>query len=111
MKKKLFLSLVTVALAVANAASSYNLTLSSPVWAGSSELKPGVYKVTLESDKVVFTKGKTVVEAPATTGNAEKKYSGTSYVSVDSKMKELYLGGTTTKVIFGGTAPAAAGTK
>ncbi len=110
MKTKLLLSLLTVSLAIANAAS-YTLTLSSPVWAGATELKPGAYKISLEGEKMTFTKGKTVVEAPVTVGTADKKYAGTSFVSVDSKLKELYLGGTTTKVTFAPAAPTAAGTK
>lgn len=110
MKTKLLLSLLTVSLAIANAAT-YNLTIATPVWAGATELKPGAYKLTLEGDKLTFVKGKTVVETAVSTGTAEKKYSGTSFVSVDSKMKELYIGGTTTKVIFTPAAPTAAGTR
>jgi hypothetical protein len=110
MKTKLLLCLVTLSLGLASAASSI-MTVSSPVWAGATELKPGDYKVVFQNDKVVFTKGKTVVEAPATTETAAKKYSTTSFISVDSKLKELYLGGTTTKVLFNAAAPTAAGTK
>jgi hypothetical protein len=108
MKMKLMLCLATFALAIANAAT---MTVSSPIWVGGTELKPGDYKVAVQGEKVVFTKGKTVVEAPATSGTADKKYSSTSFVSVDSKMKELYLGGTTTKLTFAAAPAAAAGTK
>jgi hypothetical protein len=109
MKKKLLLCLTTISLAVASAATQ-ELTLSQKVWAGSNELKPGTYKVAVEGDKITFTKGKTVVEAPVTASTTEKKNKLTTYTSVDSKIKELFIGGTTTKVVFGETAPAA-GTK
>jgi hypothetical protein len=108
MKTKLMLCLATFSLAIASAAT---MTVSSPIWVGGTELKPGDYKVAVTGEKVVFTKGKTVVEAPATSGTVDKKYSTTSFVSVDSKLKELYLGGTTTKLTFEPSAPAAAGTK
>jgi hypothetical protein len=108
MKMKLMLCLATLSLAIASAAT---VTVSNPIWVGGTQLKPGDYKVAVNGDKVVFTKGKTVVEATATPGTAEKKYGATSFVSVDSKIKELYLGGTTTKLTFEATAPAAAGTK
>lgn len=87
------------------------MTVSSPLWVGGTQLKPGDYKVTVTGEKVTFTKGKTVVEAPATSGAADKKYSSTTFTSVDSKLKELYLGGTSTKLTFEPTAAAAAGTK
>lgn len=108
MKMKLMLCLATFSLAVASAAT---MTVSSPLWVGGTQLKPGDYKVTVAGDKVTFAKGKTVVEAPATPGTADKKYSSTTFTSVDSKLKELYLGGTSTKLTFEPTAPAAAGTK
>lgn len=108
MKMKLMLCLATLSLAIAQAAT---MTVSSPIWVGGNELKPGDYKVTVQGDKVTFAKGKKVVEATATTGTAEKKYNSTTFTSVDSKLKELYLGGTTTKLTFEPTAPAAAGTK
>jgi hypothetical protein len=110
MKTKLMLSLLTISLAIANAA---NMTVSSPLWINGTELKPGEYKVAVAGDKVTFSKGKTVVEATATSaGAAEKKFGSTSFVSVDSKMKELYIGGTTTKLTFDpSAAPVAAGTK
>jgi hypothetical protein len=108
MKTKLMLCLVTLSLAIANAAT---MTVSSPIWVGGTELKPGDYKVAVTGEKVVFTKGKTVVEATATTGTADKKFSSTSFISVDSKMKELYLGGTSTKLVFTPAAATAAGTK
>ena len=105
---KLVLCVATFALAIANSAT---MTVSSPIWVGGTELKPGDYKVSVSGEKVVFTKGKTVVEATATTGTADKKFSSTSFTSVDSKMQELNIGGTTTKLVFAPAAPTAAGTK
>lgn len=109
---KLTLTLATLALGVASAASShYNLTLDTPQWVGDKQLKAGDYKVELTGDKVVFKTGKTVVEVPATVQKSDQKYLHTSYASQDSKIKEIDLGGTTTKVIFGSSAAGTAAGK
>jgi len=101
---KLSLALATFGLAVATAASSYNVTLNSPTWVGETQLKAGEYKVQIVGDKAVFTSGKTTAQAPVTLGTNEKKFSLTSAQVLDSKIKEIDLGGTKTKVLF----PAAA---
>lgn len=104
---QLTLGLATLALAVASAASHYNLKLDTAQWAGDEELKPGDYKVELVGDKAVFTTGKTVVEVPATTQKSEKKFSATTYQASGSRIVEIDLGGTTTKLVFGTTAGGA----
>src|SRR5579871_6505215 len=98
---KVTLTLITLALAVASAASHYNLKLDGPAWAGETKLKPGEYRIEMSGDKAVFTSGKTVVEVPATIGKSDQKYSVTTYHSIDSKIQEIHLGGTTTKILFG----------
>ena len=110
MKTKLVLCSITFSLAAAFAGSnSHSLTLSSPVWVGTTELKPGDYKVAMSGDKAVFTKGKQVVEAPATLASNDRKFGSTSVISKDSKLQEIDLGGTTSKIVLAGTS--ASGTK
>jgi hypothetical protein len=105
---KLTVSLATLALAVASAASShYNLTLDSAQWVGDKQLKAGDYKVEISGDKAVFKSGKTVVEVPATLQTNGQKYMHTSYASVDSKIKEIDLGGTNTKIMLGSASSGA----
>ncbi|MDP8990942.1 MAG: hypothetical protein M3N41_12795 [Acidobacteriota bacterium] len=98
--KQLILGLGIVALGVASAASSYEVTISQPTWAGSSQLKPGVYKLAVRGSNAVFTSGKTVVEAPVSVEKGDRKVSSTEVQSTDSKIKEIRLGGTATKLIF-----------
>jgi hypothetical protein len=104
--------LAIVALGIAAAASSYKLTVYAPVTAGSIAVAPGQYLVEVKGDKVVLTQGKKAIEIPATVEKGgEKKYSATTYVTVDSKMLEIDLAGTTEKVVLSGSAPANSGTK
>ena len=97
---KLALGLTTVALAIASAASSHSITFSSPVWVGGTQLKAGQYTVEVTADKAVFKMGKSVTETPVTLQTAEKKFGMTSSIVSDSKVKEIDLGGTTSKLIF-----------
>jgi hypothetical protein len=101
---KLTLTVATLGLAVASAASHYSLKLDAAKWAGDKQLKPGEYKVELVGDKVVFKTGKTVVEVPATVQKNDTTYSITSYESMDSNIEEIYLGGTNTRIVFGSVA-------
>ncbi len=66
MVKNILLGFASVALAVASAASSYNVTFYQPVMISGSELKPGDYKLELKDKTAVIKQGKTVTEAPVT---------------------------------------------
>ncbi len=97
---KMTLGLATLALGVASAASSYSVKLYDPMWIGSTQLKAGEYKVEMQGDKAVFKIGKSVVEVPATLGKSDRKYGSTSFLSENSKLLEIDLGGTTSKIVF-----------
>ncbi len=103
---KMTLGLATLALGVASAATSYNVKLYDPMWIGSTQLKAGEYKVEMQGDKAVFKMGKTVVEVPATMGKGDRKYDATSFVSENSKILEIDLGGTSNKLLFSAGAGA-----
>ena len=107
--KKLTLTVATLGLAVASAASHYSLKLSTAIAVGDKQLKPGDYQVELVGDKAVFKNGKTVVEVPATVQKNDTTYSVTSYQSKDSKIEEIDLGGTNTRIVFATAAGEAAG--
>jgi hypothetical protein len=104
MIKKILLSIATLALAVASAASTYRITLYQPSIINGTELKPGEYKLTLTDRKAVITSGKTSVEADVKAETAENKFSSTTvrYRNGDGKyrVEEIRLGGTNTKLVF-----------
>jgi len=97
---KLAFGLTTFALAIASAASTHSVTFTSPVWVGGTQLKAGQYTVEVTADKAVFKMGKTVTESAVTLEKADKKFGMTSSIVSDSKVKEIDLGGTTSKLIF-----------
>jgi hypothetical protein len=104
MTKKILLSFATLALATASAASSYRVTLFQPSIVAGQELKPGEYKVTVNDNKAVITRGKESVEADVKTETADAKFSSTTvrYRNGDGKyrVQEIRLGGTNTRLVF-----------
>jgi hypothetical protein len=111
--KKLMIAFATLTLAVASAATRYNVTLFQPSVINGTELKPGEYKVEVAGEKAVFKQGKKTVEANVRIEDNEKKYAtNTVRYTEGSKVQEIHLGGTHTKLVFdGAAAEGAAGTK
>jgi hypothetical protein len=105
MKTKLAVIFATAALSLASA-KSYSVSFSSPAKAGLVDLQAGDYNVSLDGSKVKFTSVRTgkSVEADATVQQSEKKFATTSVDSEvaagASKIHEIDLGGTTTKLLF-----------
>lgn len=97
---KLTFGLAALALGIASAASSYSVKLSDAVSIGGTQLKAGEYRVEMAGDKALFKMGKSVVEVPATLGKSDQKFTYTAVVSANSKIVEIDLGGTTTKILF-----------
>jgi hypothetical protein len=103
MKGKLLLCLATAGMMLASA-KSYSLDLFQPAMAGNTELKAGQYQVELVDQKAVISRGKLHVENAVTVGTADKKFPTTTVVLGESngksKIQEIHLGGTNTKLVF-----------
>jgi len=94
------IGLALVSLAVASAAA-YKVELTSPTKVGSTELKPGNYKVEMAGDKAVFKAGKDmVVEVPATVETAKVKYSNTALDTSNDTLRAILVGGTNMKIVL-----------
>jgi hypothetical protein len=101
---KLVLCLGTVAMALASASKSYDVTLNNAAQVNGTELKAGTYSVVLAGDKAMIHSGKVEVEASVTVQEGDKKFSSTTvrYSLVDGKyrIKEIQLSGTKTMLVF-----------
>ena len=72
--KKFLIGMICLS-AMALSAFGAGFTVTAPIQAGSTQLKPGSYKFEMQGDKVVLKEGRTVVaEVPATTENGKVKY-------------------------------------
>jgi hypothetical protein len=101
---KLMLGACVFSLGIAAAASSYHVRIADPTWVGGTELKSGDYEVRVDGDKVTFKQGKTVVAIAAKVEANTRKFSETQMdiktENGQSKLKELDLGGTTSKIML-----------
>jgi len=101
MVKNVLLGFATAALAVASAATSYNVTFYQPVTVNGAQLKAGEYKVELKSDNVaVIKQGKTETEAPVKVETENQKFSRTAVRLNGTQLEEIRLGGTGKRLVF-----------
>jgi hypothetical protein len=107
MIKNILLGFASVALAVASAANSYNVTFYVPVTINGAKLNAGDYKLELKDKTAVIKQGKHIIEAPVTIANESQKYKSTA-VRVNNGMQvvEIGIGGTNTRVVFDKTSNA-----
>jgi|SRR5665213_1272866 hypothetical protein len=106
MVKNILLGFASIALAVASAASSYNVTFYDPVMINGSELKAGDYKLELKDNTAVIKQGKTVTEAPVKVENDGQKYQRTAVRMNGMQVEEIRIGGTHTRIVFDKTSNA-----
>ena len=104
MRKVLPLFMVVAGLAVAGA-RFYTVSLTKPNTFGTTELKPGDYKIEVDGDKAILRQGKVQTESPVKVEEGDKKFDNNvvRYVtSADGKVhiQEIRLGGTRTKLVF-----------
>ena len=114
MRKVLPLFMVVAGLAVAGA-RSYTVSLTKPNMLGTTELKPGDYKIEVDGDKAILRQGKVQTESPVKVEEADTKFESNvvRYVnSADGKahIQEIRIGGTRTKLVFA-TPDAGAGSR
>lgn len=100
MVKTFLLGFASIALAVASAANSYNVTLYQPVMVNGSELKAGDYKLELKDKTAVLKQGKNATEAPVKIENDGQKYARTAVRMNGMQIEEIRIGGTNTRVVF-----------
>lgn len=91
-------------LAVASA-RSYTVSLFQPTMVGTTELKPGEYKIEVNNQTAVIRQGKVKTESPVKVEENDTKFDATvvRYVNnADGKkhIQEIRIGGTKTKLLF-----------
>lgn len=103
MIKRILLLVSVVTVAVASAASSFNLNFYQPTVVNGTTLKVGEAKLEIKDNKAIVKQGKTSVEAAVKVESGSNKYLYTTvgYKDGDNhQIKDITIAGTTTKVIF-----------
>ena len=103
MIKRVLLLVSVVSLAVASAASNFNLNFYQPTVVNGTTLKVGEAKLEVKDNKAIVKQGKTSVEATVKveTANAKYLYTTVGYKDGDGhQIKDITIAGTTTKLVF-----------
>jgi hypothetical protein len=107
MNSKLVLSLFAFAAMAMAAGKTYTVKLYEPAMLGTTELKPGEYRVEVTDQKAVLKSGKVQKEADVKVETADSKFDTTTVrLSSGTKpqIQEIRLGGTRTKLVFSDAA-------
>ncbi len=103
MIKRAFLLVSVMGLAIASAASNFNLNFYQPTVVNGTTLKVGEAKLELHDTKAIVKQGKTSVEAnvKVETSNSKYLYTTIGYKDGDNhQIKDITIAGTTTKLVF-----------
>jgi hypothetical protein len=108
MLRKVVFSFAVLGLALASA-KSYSVSLFEPALAGTTELQPGQYQVSVTGQTATIRIGKTASEVPVKVEASDTKYDNTSVKYVVSggkkQIQEIHLAGTKTKIVFTEAVP------
>ena len=104
LKKILFVTAIFLLSVSTASAKTFTVKLHQASVVEGKELKPGNYKVQLTETTATITNGRETVETAIKTEESAERFETTSvrYTDTDGKMKirEIRVGGTTTKVVF-----------
>ena len=103
MIKRAVLLVSVMGLAIASAASNFNLNFYQPTVVNGTTLKVGEAKLEIRDNKAIVKQGKTSVEASVKVESAASKYLYTTVGYKDGEnhqIKDITLAGTTTKLVF-----------
>jgi hypothetical protein len=103
MIKRALLLVSVMGLAIASAASNFNLNFYQTTVVNGTTLKIGEAKLEIRDNKAIVKQGKTSVEANVKVESATQKYLYTTIGYKDGEnhqIKDITLAGTTTKLVF-----------
>jgi hypothetical protein len=113
MNGKLLLAIAVFGLAAMGAPKSYTFTLYQTATVGNMELKPGSYKLDLAEQKAVIHNGRQTSEVPVKVETSDWKFAetavGINQENGKSRVREIRLGGTKTKLVLEESSGAGGG--
>ncbi len=114
MFNKIALSLVTVGVMAASAAAgTYKVSILQDSIVDGKQVKAGDYKIELKDNNTAVLKhGKQTIDIPARAETAPSKFDTTEIQYTNNNdLQEIRVGGTHTRIIFGGAGTTAGGTE
>jgi len=98
--KKLLFGFAFAALGVMSAANHYSVTFYDPVVVNGTTLKAGDYDLELKDNTALIKQGKVMAQSPVKLENDSKKFITNTVRISGSRIEEIRLGGTHTRVVF-----------
>jgi len=101
-RKSLLILCVLAASSVGIAsAKSYYFTLTAPAKVGATQLKAGDYEISVKGTQAIFIKdGGKSISVPVKIEQSDKKFDITSVDTANDIIREIDLGGSSTKLTF-----------
>ena len=107
--KKIALGLLTVGVMTASAAN-YRVSLHQDANVNGKQVKAGDYKIEVKENMATMKSGKETIQVPVRTETAASKFSSTQIQYTDNNnVQEIRIGGTSTKLVFGGAGSTNSG--
>jgi len=109
MLNRITLAFLTAGVMTLSAAGTYKVTLHQDATVSGKQVKAGDYKIEVkDNNTAVLKQGKTTFEVPVKTETAQSKFAATQVQYTDgNNLQEIRVGGTNTKLVFGGADKAA----
>jgi hypothetical protein len=100
MIRKLACGFAFAAIGLVNAANNYSVTFYNPVVVNGTTLKPGDYSLEIKENTAIIKQGKVMAQAPVKIENSDKKFSSNTVRLSGTRIEEIRLGGTHTRLVF-----------
>jgi hypothetical protein len=106
MLNKVLLTLITAGVMTLSAAGlTYKVSLLDDSVIAGKQVKAGDYKLELkDNNTAVLVHGKKSIEVPAKTETSPTKFGTTEIEYSNKDLQEIRIGGTNTRIVFGGTS-------
>jgi hypothetical protein len=110
MNKTLLASFVLAAGTAFAASNTFKVDIFQDSMVDGKTIKAGNYKITVENGNAVIKQGSQTIEVPAREENEQTRVASTELLYKDgTKLQQIRVGGTHTRIVFEEAAPMQAG--
>lgn len=103
MKLTRAIAIAAITAAAAAAGNTYNVNLYLTSSLSGMSFQPGECKLELSGNQIVLKQGKTLAASPVQVERGAARFDSTTVAYKDGQIYEIRLGGTTTKLVLGGS--------
>jgi hypothetical protein len=109
MKLTVLLGMVALGVTAYAGSNTYKVNINQDSVIEGKAFKAGEYKVSFENGNAIIKQGKNAVEVPAREEEGSKVASTELIYQENTNLKEIRVGGTSTRIVFEGASPMHSG--